>query len=89
MSYFLCALEIPCHLSDTLRRKSMRNYLLVPVLALSFVMFPAFSFSVQAQSHSVLSLDDCIRMGLEGNLMLQMQRLQLASASADVQIASV
>jgi outer membrane protein TolC len=66
----------------------MRNYLLVPVLALSFVMFPAFSFSVQAQSHSVLSLDDCIRMGLEGNLMLQMQRLQLASASADVQIAS-
>lgn len=41
-------------------------------------------FAANSRATDVLTLDDCIRMGLEGNLTLQMQRIQLASASADV-----
>jgi len=43
---------------------------------------------LSAQAETVLSLEDCVRMGVKENLTLQMQRLQLASASADVQAVS-
>lgn len=47
---------------------------------IAFLLFLArFAFA-----GDVLSLHDCVRMGLEGNLTLQGQRIQLASASADV-----
>lgn len=43
-----------------------------------------FFFASAVRSETVLTLDDCIRMGLEGNLTLELQRIQLSSASADV-----
>lgn len=51
------------------------------------LFLPIFLMTTLAGA-SVLSLDDCVRMGIEGNLTLQMQRLQLSSASAEVQAVS-
>lgn len=48
------------------------------------IFLPLLLLVPYCRAASVLSLDDCIRMGLEGNLTLELQRIQLASASADV-----
>jgi outer membrane protein TolC len=51
-------------------------------LVLIVALIPLFLASASAADR--LNLDDCIQRGVEENLLLQMQRLQLAAASADV-----
>lgn len=57
-------------------------------LLFAVLMVSPFAVNVQAGQGQVLLLDDCISMALDGNLLLQMQRLQLSSASADIQVVS-
>jgi len=65
---------------ETNRMMAMKGMLI-------FLLFAVHVFAAP-EPGKIVSLDDCVRMGLEGNLSLRSQRIQLASASADVQRAS-